>query len=179
MGGTDIFFAKTIKQNANSRHIHGMETLQSLKLNPLNDFLFYKIMGERGDKGQLLAFLNAVLKRADPERLVSVTIMENRTLTADVIGGKTGILDVRAELQDGTVVNIELQIKNEGNMDKRSLFYCSRLYAKGIVEGQDYIELPKVIAINIVNYSFPKSPQYHTCFHLYEDREKDLLLTDA
>ena len=154
-------------------------TTQSLKLDPLNDYLFYKVMGEKGDEGQLLAFLNAVLKRTGPERLVSVAIMENRTLSADVIGGKTGVLDVRAELQGGTVVNIELQVDNEGNMDKRSLFYWSRLYAKGIGEGEDYIELPKVIAINIVNYGFPKSRQYHTCFHLWEDREKDLLLTDA
>jgi len=126
-----------------------------------------------------LAFLNAVLKRGGPERLASVAVSENRMLPADVIGGKSSILDVRAELQDGTLVNIELQLKNEGNMDKRSLFYWSRVYAKGIGEGEDYMLLPKVIAINIVNYSFPKSAHYHTCFHLWEDQEKDLLLSDA
>jgi hypothetical protein len=31
------------------------------RFNPLNDYLFLKIMGEEGDEEQLLAFLNAVL----------------------------------------------------------------------------------------------------------------------
>ena len=81
-----------------------------------------------------------------------------------------------AKLQDGTLVNIELQVRNEGDI---GLFYWSRLYSKGIIKGEGYIELPRVIAVNIVNFGFPRSPQYHTCFHLWEDREKDLLLTDA
>jgi hypothetical protein len=37
--------------------------------NPLNDYLFLKVMGEKGDEVQLLAFLNAVLKRPDEEKL--------------------------------------------------------------------------------------------------------------
>jgi hypothetical protein len=31
------------------------------RLNPLNDFLFLKLMGEEGNEVQCLAFLNAVL----------------------------------------------------------------------------------------------------------------------
>jgi hypothetical protein len=34
------------------------------RLNPLNDFLFYKIMGEKGDEVQLLGFLNAGATKA-------------------------------------------------------------------------------------------------------------------
>jgi len=37
-------------------------TNQTWRLNPLNDFLFFKIMGEKGDEIQLLSFLNAVLE---------------------------------------------------------------------------------------------------------------------
>jgi hypothetical protein len=33
------------------------------RYNLLNDYLFLKVMGEKGDEVQLLAFLNAVLKR--------------------------------------------------------------------------------------------------------------------
>jgi len=33
------------------------------RLNPLNDYLFQKYMGEKGDEEQLLSFLNAVLSR--------------------------------------------------------------------------------------------------------------------
>jgi hypothetical protein len=37
-------------------------TLQQ-RFNPLNDYLFYKVMGEKGSETQLLGFLNAVLGR--------------------------------------------------------------------------------------------------------------------
>jgi hypothetical protein len=33
------------------------------RLNNLNDYLFFKVMGEKGDEEQLRGFLNAVLRR--------------------------------------------------------------------------------------------------------------------
>jgi hypothetical protein len=38
------------------------------RLNPLNDYLFLKYMGEKGDEEQLLAFLNAVLHRTGKDK---------------------------------------------------------------------------------------------------------------
>jgi predicted transposase/invertase (TIGR01784 family) len=69
--------------------------------------------------------------------------------------------------------------RNLGNMDRRSLFYWSREYTKSLEAGQDYLELPKVAAINIVNFEMFPRGDFHTVFHLREDREHDLMLTDA
>ena len=149
------------------------------RLNPLNDYLFLKIMGEKGDEEQLLGFLNAVLRRTGRDKLVSVEILENKTFTAEVIGDKGSILDLRALLADGTKITIEVQLRNLGNMDKRSLFYWSREYSKGLEAGRDYEELPSVIAINIVNFEYVRAEDYHTSFHLWEDRDKTCLLSDA
>jgi len=80
------------------------------RLNPLNDYLFLKVMGEKGSEIQLLGFLNAVLGRAESNKLASVEILESKTLTAESIGAKASILDVRAMLCDGTRVNIEVQL---------------------------------------------------------------------
>ena len=44
------------------------------RLNPLNDFLFMKYMGEKGDEEQLLGFLNAVLQKTGRNVIVSVEI---------------------------------------------------------------------------------------------------------
>ena len=94
-------------------------------LNPLNDFLFLKLMGEKGSEVQCLAFLNAVLgAKSNPINLIK--ILENRTITADVIGEKASILDVRAETDTGEKINIEVQLKDLHNMEKRSLFYSWR-----------------------------------------------------
>ena len=153
-------------------------TKQGGRYNPLNDFLFLKTMGEKGDEEQLLGFLNAVLGKSGEDQYSSVTILENRNLTADVVGDKSSILDVRAVLQGGSKVNVEIQIRNQHNMEKRSLFYWGREFIKNIHEGENYRILPKVITINIINFSFLPSKDFHTCFHLREDEDKTIL-TDA
>jgi predicted transposase/invertase (TIGR01784 family) len=151
----------------------------SQRLNPLDDYLFYKVMGQKGDEEQLLGFLNAVMGHSGKEQIKSVEILENKALTANAVGGKSCVLDVMAALKDGTMVNIEVQLRNEHNMDRRSMFYWSRMYTESIGRGQDYKELPKVIAINIVDFDFPSEGDFHTCFHLREDSIPSLILTDA
>ncbi|MDR0725013.1 MAG: Rpn family recombination-promoting nuclease/putative transposase, partial [Prevotellaceae bacterium] len=101
------------------------------RLNPLNDFLFMKYMGEKGDEEQLLSFLQGVLQKTQKDKIVSITILENRLMSADIIGDKSGVLDIRAEMSDGSKVNIEVQLRDVGNMDRRSLFYWSREYTEG------------------------------------------------
>jgi predicted transposase/invertase (TIGR01784 family) len=150
------------------------------KLNLLNDYLFMKYMGEKGDEVQLTAFLNAVLQRTGKGGILSLDIVENKALTADMIGGKSCVLDLRALLANGTKVNIEVQLRNLGNMDRRSLFYWSREFIGGINSGQDYEELPTVIAVNIIDFEFMHGiKEVQTSFHLWEDCYKDNMLTDA
>ncbi|MDR1023328.1 MAG: Rpn family recombination-promoting nuclease/putative transposase, partial [Prevotellaceae bacterium] len=50
---------------------------------------------------------------------------------------------------------------------------------RGIESGQDYQKLAGVIAINIVDFDFIPIDEVHTSFHLWEDRHKDTMLTDA
>ena len=149
------------------------------RLNPLNDYLFMKYIGEKGNEEQLLAFLNAVLQKTGRNGIISVEIEGNRTFTPEIIDDKYSILDLRATTSDGVKVNIEVQLRNVGNMDRRSLFYWSKEYVRGIEAGQDYVELPAVIAINIVDFDFIPVNEVHTSFHLWEDCHKDTMLTDA
>jgi predicted transposase/invertase (TIGR01784 family) len=64
-------------------------------------------------------------------------------------------------------------------MDRRSLFYWSKEYSESLEAGQDYRELPDVIAVNIVDFDYPPVRNFHTRFHLREDHDQDLVLTDA
>ena len=47
------------------------------------------------------------------------------------------------------------------------------------MEGQDYIDLPNAIVINILDFGFLPLGDFHTCFHIYEDKHKEYMLTDA
>lgn len=145
----------------------------------MNDFIFGKTFGEKGDEEQLLSLLNAILAKTKHKKLVKIEIVEHRTFTAEVVGDKTSILDIRAVAEDGTRINIEVQLRDYGNMDRRSLFYWSREFANGLDKGGDYSQLANVIAINIVNFEAVSVDDFHTVFHLWEDTYKDCLLTDA
>jgi predicted transposase/invertase (TIGR01784 family) len=64
-------------------------------------------------------------------------------------------------------------------MERRSLDYWARHYTKGIEAGQDYSLPPAVICINILDFGYIPLEDFHTSFHIYEDRRKEYMLTDA
>ncbi|MBF8984832.1 Rpn family recombination-promoting nuclease/putative transposase [Lutibacter sp. B2] len=148
------------------------------RLKPLNDFIFKKLFGENEVKDNLIAFLNAVLDRKDIDRLLTLEIIDNKELTREMIDDKTGILDVRAKTADGMQLDIEVQLTDQRNMDKRTLFYWGRLFNEGINKGQDYKDLSKVITINILDFNYIELDKFHSQFHLWEDEAKEYMLTD-
>ncbi|MDR1893679.1 MAG: Rpn family recombination-promoting nuclease/putative transposase [Spirochaetales bacterium] len=149
------------------------------RLNPLNDFLFQKMLGEKGCEPQLKALLNALLANTGRKPLSEIEIIENTTLPPDIVGAKKSILDIRSQTPDRNKINIEVQLANEYNIGKRNVFYVSRELIKGIVAGQDYRKLPQVIAINILGFSPFPLERYHTSFHLREDLNPEFILTDV
>ncbi|WP_040428799.1 Rpn family recombination-promoting nuclease/putative transposase [Acetivibrio cellulolyticus] len=148
------------------------------RLNPLNDYIFKRIMGEEESKDNLIAFLNAVLDADDRKKLVSLEIVDNKELTKEMISDKSGRLDVRAKTADGVQLDIEVQLTNQHNMKKRTMFYWGKLFLEGIKQGDDYINLSKVITINILDFEFLDLDKFHSKYHLWEDAEENYLLTD-
>ncbi|MBK1812040.1 PD-(D/E)XK nuclease family transposase [Clostridium sp. YIM B02505] len=149
------------------------------RVKPLNDFIFKKVFGEKGNEDILISFINAVLKRTKNEPIVEIEIIDNKQLTKDIILDKTGIIDVRAKTLKGEHVDIEVQLTNQGNMDKRTLFYWGKMYLENIKQGEDYANLEKVITINILDFEFLGTNSYQSSFHLWEDIEKEYMLTDV
>ena len=102
------------------------------KVKPLNDFIFKKVFGEKGNEDILISFINAVLKRTKKEKIVELEIIDNKQLTKELILDKTGIIDVRAKTSKGENIDIEVQLTDQGNMDKRTLFYWGKMYLENI-----------------------------------------------
>ncbi|WP_460013180.1 Rpn family recombination-promoting nuclease/putative transposase [Lysinibacillus sp. CTST325] len=73
--------------------------------------------------------------------------------------------------QDQQMINIEIQLSNQHDMFKRTLFYWAQLYTSQLQRGMGYHNLLPTITINICNFTlFPQSAYYHSTFHLYEDK---------
>jgi predicted transposase/invertase (TIGR01784 family) len=145
------------------------------RLNPLNDYIFKRLMEETD---HLIAFLNAVLDAKDQQRLISLEIINSKELTAEMIYDKASRLDVWAKTADGMQLNIEVQLTNQHNMDKRTIFYWGKLFLEGIKQGEDYSNLAKVITVNLLDFEYLKLDRFHTKYHLWEDEEQRYLLTD-
>ena len=69
---------------------------------------------------------------------------------------KIGILDVRAIIDGKINCDIEVQVVDQRNIEKRILFYWSKLYIDSIKEGNDYNKLKKTIIVLILDYNLEK-----------------------
>lgn len=84
-------------------------------------------------------------------------------------------IDVRAKIANSGIVNIEVQLKNQYNMEKRTLFYWSKIFAEQLKKGHDYAELKKTITINILDFAYLPTNDYHNVYHLREDKNGHIL----
>ncbi len=121
-----------------------------------HDYMFKNLFGVSGKEENLKGLLEAILK----VKLKNVVI-ENPELPKDYEKGKKGILDVRARLEDGTIVFIEMQVKNENNIGERGTFYLCKIFISTIEEGQGYNDTKKAIAIIITDFSYFNRKEYH------------------
>ena len=136
------------------------------KISPRIDIAFKKIFGVEENKDLLISFINSVV--GEEEQVSSVTIL-NPYNPKNFKKDKLSILDIKAENEDGKRFNIEIQISDEADYDKRALYYWAKLYTEQLQVAQDYSTLSKAIGIHILNFtSIPEVKNYHNVFHITE-----------
>ncbi|OPA80855.1 hypothetical protein BVG16_00445 [Paenibacillus selenitireducens] len=146
-------------------------------LDPRVDFVFKRIFGSENNKDVLLAFLNRIFTEAGEPPLTEIILMNPYTDKDDPLD-KQSIFDVYAKTVEGKLIDIEMQLFNKYDIEKRTLFYWSKRYASQLKEGEKYPQLKKCVTINILNYSFLLNEEYHNVFHLREDRTGISLVDD-
>lgn len=130
-----------------------MTVLYENLLTVKNDFVFKNVFGTTDMEDVLLSFVNEVVKETQLQPFTHLTIL-NPSLDKTMLTEKSLILDVLAASPDGKQINIEIQLRNEKNITKRTLQYWSRLYNGHLKEGDKYQQLKKTITINIVDFAF-------------------------
>ena len=147
-------------------------------INRINDYAFKRIMGSEEGKEALISFLNAVLKPAPGKELTSVELLD-RELDPKYLLDRAARLDILARTAAGALINVEVQINNQYNIDKRTLFYWAGLYYGQLTSGENFIYLRKTVTINILGFSWLKDKnKYHHTFRLREDETGELLNED-
>ena len=144
-------------------------------LDPKVDFVFKNIFGSEKHPEILISFLNAILKSDIP--IVHVEI-KGTDIAKNFVEDKYSRLDIKAITSNSEVINIEIQLKNEHNMIKRSLYYLSKMYEEQLNEGDDYKSLKRTVCINILNFKYLKTESFHSVYRLKE-RQTNEELTDV
>ncbi|KAJ6644848.1 Transcription termination/antitermination protein NusA, partial [Pseudolycoriella hygida] len=76
---------------------------------------------------------------------------------------------IKATNETGKRFNIEIQITDEADYDKRALYYWAKIYTEQLQVAQDYSTLNKAIGIHILNFtSITETSKYHNIFHITE-----------
>ncbi|HBD94566.1 MAG: hypothetical protein A2015_14340 [Spirochaetes bacterium GWF1_31_7] len=146
-------------------------------MSPKVDFVFKRIFGNPEMPEILISFLNAVFDCSGNDKIVTVSI-QNPNIDKKCINDKYSILDVRAKANDNTIVDIEIQIANNSDMVKRTVYYLSKLIEEQIFEGDDYTKLIKSVTINIVNFVVVQNDRVHNSF-MFKEIDTNEILTDV
>lgn len=136
------------------------------KYNPMNDVLFKFIFGKDERKQVTIDFLNAVLDRHEAKAIKDIQF-QNSEIVPLYDDDKLTRLDIFCITEDKTQIDVEVQIVDKKNMERRTLYYWSQMYLMNLAKGGKYQNLKPSITINILRYTiFPGEPA-HSMYSIY------------
>ena len=121
-----------------------------------DDIMFKAFFSKKGNERFLKDFLNAILgKEIKIKRVIHDLRLEQLAREQ-----KYGVLDIDVELENGEIINIEMQMNDHKNMEKRTTFYASKKITEQFAPKAQYSQLKKVIVIAriafLLNFPFKK-----------------------
>ena len=122
-----------------------------------DDYIFKRVFAFEGNESVLKDLLEAILRKD----IKTVTI-KNPEIIPYEREDKRGLLDIKAETDDGTVLDIEMQMEDKKNIEERGTLYLANMITSQLQVGDDYKKLKKSIVIFITNYNFLKRNSYHS-----------------
>ena len=122
-----------------------------------DDYIFKRVFAFEGNESVLKDLLEAILRK----NIKNVTI-KNPEIIPYEREDKRGLLDIKAETDDGTILDIEMQMEDKKNIEERGTLYLANMITSQLQVGDDYTTLKKSIVIFITNYNFLKRNSYHS-----------------
>ena len=151
--------------------------LTEKNFNPMNDVLFKFIFGRPERKAITIDFFNAIAAEdlGHPITDIVFTPTEN---VPDSHDEKLTRLDVACTLDTGEQVDIEVQIVNQKNMQRRTMCYWARLYLLSLPPGGAYQDLKPCITINLLRFDLLPQEAAHSMWSIYNAETGDRLNKD-
>ena len=137
-----------------------METIFNIKpkLKMKNDIMFKAFFSQKENEEYLKDFLEAILG----EKITIKKVAHDVRLEQLAREQKYGVLDLGIELEKGEFINVEIQLRNYGNIEERTTFYASKKISEQLGPGEDFENMKPVIIIAILDYELTDLPDYVT-----------------
>ena len=136
---------------------------------PTNDVIFSNLFGQ--NKRFTKQFLENLLEM----KIKTIDVDKNTLFKREYNDTKESILDIKCLLNDDTQCNIEMQLADEENIEKRILYYWSKMYSSQLEKSNDYNTLKKTIAIVLIDFELRKTKsleEYITGWQIIEKKHR-------
>ena len=135
------------------------------------DFAFKKVFGSEESKDILINFLNSIITFEDQHVIQSLVIVDPYNIPM-LKGMKDTYVDVKAQLDNGSQVIIEMQVLNHEGLEKRILYNAAKKFSSQLKKGEDYPLLNPVIALTITDFElFNEHKELISYFKLLEKKQ--------
>ena len=138
------------------------------------DIIFKKLFTDEGNQHLLQAYLSDTL--GIPYDSIENLVVLNSEIMPDSITEKYSRMDIKMTVDGNRLINVEMQIKDEGDYKDRSMYYLSKLYGNQLKSGDGYGKLNQCISINVLNFIlFDEWTDFHSSFRMREDKHNSVL----
>jgi predicted transposase/invertase (TIGR01784 family) len=143
-------------------------------LSPTNDFVFQYLFGSEENKDILISLISAILQI----KIKSIKLLP-REIPRSAEDLKSAVLDITAELDDGTRIDVEMQVGFRPEYIDRALFYWADFFTIQLKKNEKHRKLNKTISISIIDDAKRFFPHAHSIYVLTEKQGNPLhILTD-
>jgi len=152
-------------RNTNSKQDSWVLKIDFSKLMDLRVDYAFKLFFGTGDTLFLISLLNAIFANKKIPRIIKSLTVINPYLEKHAEGDKLSILDIRAQLDDGSVILIEMHLYGIDELKYKTIRSWARTFGEELKTGEAYSTQPPVICVTFANGSLDGegSQKIHKC----------------
>ena len=149
---------------------------QEEKINkPKSDVIFKNLFSKVGNEDLLKEFLEEMLGM----KINKIEIQKEVEVSKSHEKEKCGRLDLRVKIDENIIVIIEMQLEDKCKMDKRAMYYASKIMASSLESGQTYNQIKNMYVISILNYNMLETEEYNTDTIIVDSKYRKYVVIDG
>ena len=154
-----------------------------MSLTPRSDTIFKAIFGDQRNVNILARFLRAIFEQSPIKIEFSKLEIANTSLIADNKNERNSAVDVLAITDKGEKIDIEIQINDYDDIEKRTVFYASRMTTSQVTKQvklkERYKNIKTVIVIAILDFKIRLNDDKYFHGNILKDMIDNKIYTDV